>query len=66
MRVVILNRSLHTTCGGMKSRKIEYKECREQIGDCWMHPLQLVIRDRIGLNPTNHLSNRALDWEGPG
>jgi hypothetical protein len=27
-------------------------------------PLQLVNRDRIRLNPTNRLFNRALDQEG--
>ena len=36
----------------MESRKVEYKECREQRGDCWVCPLQPVNRDRIGLNPT--------------
>jgi hypothetical protein len=32
---------------------------------CWVCPLQLVISDRIGLNPTIYLLKRALDWEGP-
>jgi hypothetical protein len=36
----------------MESRKVEYKECREQRGDCWVCPLQPVNRDWIGLNPT--------------
>ena len=36
----------------MESRKVEYKECREQRGDCWVCPLQPVSRDQIGLNPT--------------
>jgi hypothetical protein len=32
---------------------------------CWVCPLQLVISDRIGLNPTIYLFKWALDWEGP-
>jgi hypothetical protein len=36
----------------MEFRKVEYKECREQRGDCWVCPLQPVNSDRIGLNPT--------------
>jgi hypothetical protein len=36
----------------MESRKVEYKECREQRGDCWVCPLQPVNRDWIGLNLT--------------
>jgi hypothetical protein len=48
----------------MESRKVENKECREQRGDCWVCPLQLVISDRIGLNPTIYLFKWALDWEG--
>jgi hypothetical protein len=49
----------------MKFRKVEYKECREQMGDCWVCPLQLVISDQIELNlPIHLLNNWALDWEG--
>lgn len=38
--------------------------CRASSRLCWMCPLQSIIRDWIGINPTNHLFNWTLDWEG--
>jgi hypothetical protein len=39
----------------MESRKVEYKECREQRGDCWVCPLQPVKETGLGLTQLSFL-----------
>uniref|UniRef100_A0A804RC31 Uncharacterized protein n=1 Tax=Zea mays TaxID=4577 RepID=A0A804RC31_MAIZE len=61
-------------CGGRVRRHILHLRLRRALVPrlhkqvrkcCWVCPLQLIISDRIGLNPTIYLFKWALDWEGP-